>query len=450
MQVVSLIREMLRTRHGEAWLRGFSVPGVVGTLFDRLNDPPLVQRVFAKTGSLAGVVALSGVFDHPNTGRRYAFSFVSNEVDDEDATRELHDRLLFELLEATLPTQPRPAAPNLRGLRLELPEQRLTLETDAADASELLIWFSHDGHVWDRRRAKRVALDTDVSRGIDLGRLTTSAPLFVRLSHATTAGESPFSPTFVLQPGAVRDEFAEGAARDAPTRLLLVDGNQRIRAAEEDNPIGGGGHPFAARYAQALSDWALETIDATRFDLQEAGVQAPIALGDYAGVLWACGESGPEQPCLSAASRGELSAYLQGGGRLFISGSELAWTLSRGSEDEQQFLGEVLGARFVADDAERQRVVIGSSPMNELSFYDPTWMKVGYPDRIAPLEDAYGFINYSERGKSDGRDHAGVTFRKGESAVVVLGFPFEAVVREEHRAALMNSVLTQLNLASGE
>src|SRR5690606_34924976 len=152
----------------------------------------------------------------------------------------------------------------------------------------------------------------------------------------------------------------------------------------------------------------------------------------------------------SEASRRALSEYLEGGGRLFISGSEFVWTLSRGSNEEQRFLSDVLETRFVADDAERQRIVLGASPLDELSFYDPTWMKVGYPDRIAPLGDARGFIDYSERGKSDGRDHAGVALRKAESAVIVLGFPFEAVVREEHRTALMNSVMTEFDLALGQ
>ncbi len=443
-QVVDLLRLMLRTRHGEAWLRGFSVPGVVGTLFDRMNRTPLNGRVFAKTGSLSGVVSLSGVFDHPDTGRRYAFSFISNEVDDEDAVRELHDQLLFELYEATLPSRVRPAAPTLLGLRLELPERRLLLET-TADASELLVWFSRDGLVWDRRRAKRSAPDADPSGSVDLGRLTTSEPMLVRLSHATSEVESAFSPTFVVQTGsaAAFDDAAAASRR----RLLLVDGNRRIRAAEEDNPIGGGGHPFAARYAGALPGWTLETIDAARFELQELGERSPVELGEYAGILWACGESGPEQPCLSDASRRALSVYLADGGRLFISGSELSWTLNRGSEDERRFLEDVLYTRFVADDAESHRVLLGASPLDEVSFYDPTWMKVSYADRIAPLGEAQGFIDYSHRGQSDGIDHAGIAYLGPDHGVVVLGFPFEAVVRAEHRATLMNRVLTRLGLA---
>lgn len=57
-----------------------AVGGVDGTLAQRLRDLPAPRVVRAKTGTLNGVIALSGYVLGPRPERAYAFSFLANDV----------------------------------------------------------------------------------------------------------------------------------------------------------------------------------------------------------------------------------------------------------------------------------------------------------------------------------------------------------------------------------
>ena len=79
------IAEILRAAWNDPAIRGeyvssLAVGGVDGTLRRRLRDLPAPRVVRAKTGTLAGVIALSGYVLGPEPGSAYAFSFLANDV----------------------------------------------------------------------------------------------------------------------------------------------------------------------------------------------------------------------------------------------------------------------------------------------------------------------------------------------------------------------------------
>lgn len=61
-------------------MASLSVAGVDGTMRRRLRDLPAPRIVRAKTGTLAGTIALSGYVLGPRPGQAYAFSFLANDV----------------------------------------------------------------------------------------------------------------------------------------------------------------------------------------------------------------------------------------------------------------------------------------------------------------------------------------------------------------------------------
>jgi D-alanyl-D-alanine carboxypeptidase/D-alanyl-D-alanine-endopeptidase (penicillin-binding protein 4) len=93
-----------------AFRRSLSVAGVDGTLRGRFRSS-LRGRVIAKTGTLTGVIALSGLLDGPD-GRTLAFALVTNGHSQgrKLAVRAAHEQVLTELDRYLVATAP-PAAP---------------------------------------------------------------------------------------------------------------------------------------------------------------------------------------------------------------------------------------------------------------------------------------------------------------------------------------------------
>jgi serine-type D-Ala-D-Ala carboxypeptidase/endopeptidase (penicillin-binding protein 4) len=98
--LVALLRLASRAPWGDGFSRTLAVAGRSGTLARRMRGPNTDGRVAAKTGSLDGVVSLSGYLQSRHDGRRYAFSLLFNGVKSAAAARKVEDRFLEELASA--------------------------------------------------------------------------------------------------------------------------------------------------------------------------------------------------------------------------------------------------------------------------------------------------------------------------------------------------------------
>ena len=76
--VIQLLGAMNRAQGSDAFRRSLPVAGRSGTLRRRFNGTPAAGRVFAKTGTLRGVRALSGYLEHPLYGT-LLFSILVNQ-----------------------------------------------------------------------------------------------------------------------------------------------------------------------------------------------------------------------------------------------------------------------------------------------------------------------------------------------------------------------------------
>ena len=97
---------------GAALRAGLPLAGQVGTLAHRLVGQPAAGRLRAKTGSLAGVAALTGFVDPPRgqvaSAPTPAFALLGNQLASDAAGRAFEDRVADAL--ATYPDAPRPDA----------------------------------------------------------------------------------------------------------------------------------------------------------------------------------------------------------------------------------------------------------------------------------------------------------------------------------------------------
>lgn len=100
LQVVTLLRYMHQKPYWGDFYNSLAIGGVDGTLGGRLSQPDMHGRIYAKTGSIGGVSALSG-YVTAKSGKMFAFSIMVNNTNRAKAARRVEDyicRLLVEYL----------------------------------------------------------------------------------------------------------------------------------------------------------------------------------------------------------------------------------------------------------------------------------------------------------------------------------------------------------------
>lgn len=222
-------------------------------------------------------------------------------------------------------------------------------------------------------------------------------------------------------------------------RILIVDGFDRF---------GGSGswsqpwHYFVFHHGDAIAanDFAFESC------ANEQIISGAINLQDYAAVFWLLGDESTTDETFSTAEQTKVKTYLDSGGKLFVSGSEIAWdldTAARGSVSDEGFFNNYLKADYVSDDANSASVTGEAGSIFEgMSFtYGSLPYIEDYPDAISPLTGGSVAMRYSN-GQIASVIFEG-SFPNGSQSgkLVYLGFPFETISAATVRVELMHRVL---------
>jgi uncharacterized lipoprotein YddW (UPF0748 family) len=310
---------------------------------------------------------------------------------------------------------------------------------DAATAYK--VYQSADGRAFDNGTE---AIDPSLTLvGLPPGTLR-----FFRVTALNEGGES--FPTPVV---AVRTPQDEGLPA-----FLVVDGFDRL---DQEAMIPQWESPFLGtdqrmflermnRYDYAVEHGGALAACGKAFDgaVNEAVEAGDISLGDYQAVDWFVGEDSVVDAALSDVERALLRTYLDSGGRLLISGSEIGYDLVENGRDPA-FYHDYLQASYLGDDAGTYQ--FAGAPGGILdgwegSFDDSTQgtYDVGYPDRMAETATSNLVLNYAG-GTADG---AAVAY-SGDSRAVYFGFPLEAVTDPLTRTAIFCAAANYLLLTEG-
>ncbi len=180
----------------------------------------------------------------------------------------------------------------------------------------------------------------------------------------------------------------------------------------------------------------------------EAILNGVLSLTDYlprGAVGYFLGEESTNDETFSSAEQTLVASFVAQGGRLFVSGAELAWDLDLlGSPADRVFCNYTLGISYVNDDAGVYTTLPQTtgplSPLPSLQFdngnagiYD-----VDYPDVISPFTAGGQTVLRYANGMS-----AGVLSPNGR--VLSLGFPIDAIVNPTLQATLMAQILELLS-----
>jgi len=98
LQVVNLLKYMHEQPYWDVFYKSLSIGGIDGTLEGRFSQPDFCGRVYAKTGSIGGVSALSGYLTAKN-GKMFAFSIMVNNTYRSKLARRIEDYICKLLID---------------------------------------------------------------------------------------------------------------------------------------------------------------------------------------------------------------------------------------------------------------------------------------------------------------------------------------------------------------
>jgi hypothetical protein len=328
------------------------------------------------------------------------------------------------------------------------PPTHLIVRNSAAGQVTLSWRPPHSGGVVGDAAAGYKIYQSTNGRGFDNGVLTSDTHLtvnglrpgelyFFRVTALNEGGESFPTPVVAVRTPLSRDNV----------RFLIVNGFERLdkdaMITQEESSRGTTKRMFLERmnrfdytieHAQALHSCGLPFDSA----LNEAVEDGDITIGNYHALDWFAGENATVEEALSSTERTLLAAYLEGGGELLISGSEIGYQLARPSGGEDPaFYNQYLKAEYIGSDASTYNfgdlegdIFDGISG----SFDDSTqgYYEVDSPDRLSARGGSRVVLNYN----GDTNDGAAIAY-EGNYRLVYFGFPLETVVDPTTRNALI-------------
>ncbi len=215
-------------------------------------------------------------------------------------------------------------------------------------------------------------------------------------------------------------------------KILIVDGFNRQNADWR-----GESNTFADRYGQALNslDVSFESVKNSEV------ISSVVNLNDYDAVYWILGDESTADETFSSTEQNLVKNYLESGGCLFVSGSEIGWDLSyKGSSSDKNFYNNYLKATFLKDDSGSLIVKgVSGSALDGTAFNYAQVYEVGYPDEIGIYGGSTLCMQYSNNTGAGIQysGHFGSSSQIGK--LIYLGFPLETTADDSS----FNSVISK-------
>ncbi len=189
----------------------------------------------------------------------------------------------------------------------------------------------------------------------------------------------------------------------------------------------------------------------------EAVEDGDVALTDYHAAYWILGRESTADETFSSTEQTAVSAFLSGGGNLFVSGTELVWDLdSQGAAPDKLFATNVLRTAYGADDAGTGNVTARTGGVFDgLGTFTFDYAGTGsryrasYPDRLLASGSPSSVTALVYGTSSSATAVAGLAY-SNTYQLVTLGFPFETIFSESTREALLANTLDFFGDASAD
>lgn len=209
-----------------------------------------------------------------------------------------------------------------------------------------------------------------------------------------------------------------GVRKSTLPKCLIVDGFKR-----SDGSWRGAGHTFAVKYGRALqaASQNFETVSNSRV------LDSTVYLNNYETVFWISGDESTIDETFSRNEQTLIKNYLENGGKLFVSGSEIGWDLSsKGDAEDNYFYKNYFKSVYVSDDAGANSVNgMPNSSMSDCQFYFGQTYDEDYPDEINPTGGSIQCLQYAN-GKGAGNQYSGIFGTSDKiGRLIYFAFPLE-------------------------
>jgi hypothetical protein len=225
---------------------------------------------------------------------------------------------------------------------------------------------------------------------------------------------------------------------DSEKKALIVNGFER-----ETGSWQGDGNSFVVKYGRALKELAIDFVSIKNSELQNNLFQ----LENYDYVFWILGDESTGDETFNTIEQQLVKNYLNSGGSLFVSGSEIGWDLYyKGSASDKDFYNNFLKANYISDDAASSSVLgVENSAMDGCEFNIGQTYEEDYPDEIGAFSGSALCMNYSNDSG------AGVQFAgyfdssKVQSSLIYLAFPLESTADDESFNLVISNSIDYFN-----
>ncbi len=327
-----------------------------------------------------------------------------------------------------------PAKPKSFGIKSEgATGLKLILIPDTA-AKQYNVYLSTDGINFSN---PIILSPSDLS----INNLKTDSLYFIKIKAVNSAGESQES------------EVLAGIPTTQKINSLIVNGFDRAST--------GNTYNFIRQHGKAFYSNGIFFESATN----DAIVDGLFLLNDYNAADYILGDESTADETFSSSEQAKVISFLDNGGNLFASGSEIAWDLDyKGSVADKNFIWNFLKMKYVADAPNSKsgtyyqaepiaNSIAGNMPQFFFDNGTQGTINVLWPDIVKAVNGGNGFMKFVGVDTSaglNGINFAGL-FPNGTvpGKVVCLTFPFETVYPENVRTQLMKNILDYFNLTTG-
>ncbi len=230
---------------------------------------------------------------------------------------------------------------------------------------------------------------------------------------------------------------------DTGMKILVVDGFDRN---DESGAWQQPSHDFAYNYGHAISE------NGFYFDCcsNDALLDSTVSLHDYFAVCWFLGDEGEKDETFSPEEQSLVRDFLASDGRLFISGTNVAWNLDLDSdcysttEGDNVFLNEVIKANYSRKIPLPEKIVgFPNSLFGDMEFLlNPQIYPVDSVDSVMPITPATLALTDTAYLNSLGFvwDYEGISSENAK--LVYFSFPFELIETTSAQTDVMHRILS--------
>ncbi len=301
---------------------------------------------------------------------------------------------------------------------------RMKWSCDTANILGYRVYHSTDGNTWNlvlnEINCQSTTAEININNAINFFRVSSvknDSPNFSESNWSNVLGISSYA---------------------SNKKALIVDGFER-----EVGSWQGAGHSFVTKYGKALGIINTDFICVKNSELQNGNYK----LDDYNYIFWILGDESTINETFNSKEQQLVKNYLNNGGSLFVSGSEIGWDLdSKGSTEDKSFYNNYLKSSFISDDAGvySAKGVVDRSLNDCLINFGQTYEE-DYPDEISAQNGSKLCMQYSN-GKGAGVEYTGYFGNSTIlSSIIYLAFPLESTADDKSFNSVVSKAIDFFN-----